>query len=157
MLATRPTVRAYYVLSVRQFAVLPPPSFRPVLADDPLDLANSSDCRACSGLSPYRFCPCWAHNNKAARKGGPFPKWILRPPSVRSALLLRNASIRDMPQRWETDETSCGCDMSCIRSSTGSPEDYDLNMGCWHIIEDVSAIRNGRSRSRYRLHNTCER
>lgn len=65
MLATRPTVRAYYVLSVRQFAVLPPPSFRPVLADDPLDLANSSDCRACSGLSPYRFCPCWAHNHLA--------------------------------------------------------------------------------------------
>lgn len=61
-LGTRPCPDAYHVVLVHRLAVLPPPSFRSILADDTLGLSYSSDCKACSGLSPYRFRSRWAHN-----------------------------------------------------------------------------------------------
>ena len=51
-----------YAISVRQTGDLPPPSFRSRLAADTLGVRlYPSRCRAGSGLSPVRLCPCQAH------------------------------------------------------------------------------------------------
>ncbi len=34
----------------------------------PLVSANSSYCQVCSGLSPPRFAPCWAHTRRQSRR-----------------------------------------------------------------------------------------
>lgn len=54
---------ALYVISVRQTGGLPTPSFRFLLAMDTLGVQLCPSLyRAGSGLSPFRFCPCRAHN-----------------------------------------------------------------------------------------------
>lgn len=56
---------ALYVISVRQTGGLPTPSFRFLLAMDTLGVQLCPSLyRAGSGLSPFRFCPCRAHNSK---------------------------------------------------------------------------------------------
>ena len=55
-----------YVISVRQTRDLPPSSFRFHLTMDTLDLSYTlPTTRACSGLSPVRLRPCWAHPKEA--------------------------------------------------------------------------------------------
>ena len=54
---------ALYVISVHQSGGLPTPSFRFLLAMDTLGVQLCPSLyQAGSGLSPFRFCPCRAHN-----------------------------------------------------------------------------------------------
>ena len=65
--ATLSTQQAYYALLVHRSADLPTPSFRFCLTADTLGFSYSSYCKACSGLSPYRYTSCRAHSNKGRR------------------------------------------------------------------------------------------
>jgi hypothetical protein len=54
------------VISVRQTRSLPPASFRFLVAKDTLALSYAlGTINPCSGLSPVRLRPCWAHTYKA--------------------------------------------------------------------------------------------
>ena len=67
------------VISVRQIRDLPLASFRFLVAEDTLALSYTlPTTRACSGLTPVRLFPCWAHNSKPAIRidGGFFNNYV---------------------------------------------------------------------------------
>nr|THJ76577.1 hypothetical protein EPD62_15875 [Acetivibrio thermocellus] len=68
-MATLSTLHCLYVISVRQTGDLPPTSFRFHLTVDTLVLSYTlPTTRVCSGLSPVRLRPCWAHHNSPAQQ-----------------------------------------------------------------------------------------
>ncbi|MHB1154755.1 MAG: hypothetical protein ACYC00_20830, partial [Eubacteriales bacterium] len=65
----------------------PPPSFRFALASDTLGLGYTlPTTRACSGLSPVRLHPCWAHNRTAMNAVRSQPSYILCNISIKDVL-----------------------------------------------------------------------
>ena len=80
--ACSPGDQAFYGVSVRRLAALPPASFRPLLAETPLPLASSSGPLAwagysCRGLSPHESTPMPGVHNRveATRKScAPHPE-----------------------------------------------------------------------------------